>query len=139
MAARLAGQRHPDILIIDDDKHLTDAFRIALSRSFSVWAYNDPARAVQEFEGGKYVLVILDIHMPEMNGFDVYKELKKIDRNQKICFFTAFDGCQEEFKRVFPDEPPCQVLTKPMTIHALTEQVNQILISPPQQVKLQTH
>ena len=54
-----------------------------------VEAFYDPVLALSRFKAGAYDLAILDIKMPEMDGFDLYKELRKIDHKLKICFLTA--------------------------------------------------
>jgi two-component system catabolic regulation response regulator CreB/two-component system response regulator ChvI len=61
------------------------------NHGISVDTYNDPVEAISEFRAGVYDLVILDIRMPKMNGFHVYKELKKIDEDMMVCFLTAFE------------------------------------------------
>ena len=45
--------------------------------------------ALSSFKLGLYDLAILDIKMPQMNGFQLYEEIKKIDRSVKVCFITA--------------------------------------------------
>ena len=54
-----------------------------------VEAFYDPVLALSRFKAEAYDLAILDIKMPEMDGFDLYKELRKIDHKLKICFLTA--------------------------------------------------
>ena len=41
-------------------------------------------------------MALLDINMPKMNGFELYKEIRKIDDKVKVCFVTAFDIQREE-------------------------------------------
>lgn len=92
-------------------------------------SYNDPTLAVSEFTAGKYDLVLLDIKMPQMNGFQVYRELKKVDDNIDIWFFTAFEVYQEEFRKIFPEVKVQTFLKKPISISDLVAQVKQHMAS----------
>ncbi len=66
------------ILIVDDESDITSALKIYLElQGFQVDAFTDPADALARFKAGFYHLLILDIKMPEMNGFELYKEIKK--------------------------------------------------------------
>jgi DNA-binding response OmpR family regulator len=97
------------------------------SRGFAVDAYNDPVEAVSGFKPGAYDLVILDIKMPRMNGFQVYRELKKTDQDVKVWFFTAFEVYQDEFSKIFPDVKVQKFLKKPMLMSFLAGEVNRFL------------
>ena len=67
-------QEQKRILIIDDDPDITNTLRISLEdNGFSADSYNDPALAFENFKGGQYDLVILDITMPEVDGFHLYQ------------------------------------------------------------------
>ena len=52
---------------------------------------NDPLYRLKELKAGSYDLLIIDIVMPEMDGFSLYEEVRKIDNKVKICFITAFE------------------------------------------------
>jgi DNA-binding response OmpR family regulator len=54
-----------------------------------VEAFYDPVLALSRFIAGAYDLAILDIKMPEMDGFDLYRKLREIDNKLKVCFLTA--------------------------------------------------
>ena len=54
-----------------------------------VEAFYDPVLALSRFKAGAYDLAILDIKMPEIDGFELYRKLRKIDNKLKICFLTA--------------------------------------------------
>ena len=58
---------------------------------FKVDTFTDPLLALQNFkeQDGMYDIIILDIKMPEMNGFELYRQIKKIDDKAKVCFLTA--------------------------------------------------
>ena len=71
---------------------------------------------------------MIDIKMPKMNGFQVYFEIKKLDRNVRICFCTAFDAeYHEEFHRVFPELDERSFIPKPVTLTQLVARIDQEL------------
>ena len=67
------------ILVVDDEPDMTLLFKMALESygSFTVSTFNDPLIALSNFKAGLYDLIILDIKMPKMDGFDLYHEIKK--------------------------------------------------------------
>ena len=80
------------ILLVDDEYDISLTFKIVLEESgFIVDSFNDPLLALTNFKAGTYNLLLLDIKMPKMNGFELCKQLKKIDSSVKVCFITAFD------------------------------------------------
>ncbi len=119
------------LLVVDDDEGITDSLRIGLEHNgFEVVCYNNPVEAVSTFRPGTYNLVILDIRMPEMSGFDAYRELKRKDGDVNVCFLTAYDVHEEEFRRMFPhDSGVHKFLRKPITISALKQHLNQLILA----------
>jgi DNA-binding response OmpR family regulator len=116
-----------NILIVDDEKDVVDALRLGLERhGFLVRAYNDAAEALADYRAGVYDLAILDIRMPGMSGFDLFRRLKKLDPAAKICFLTAFEMYQSEFEKLFPDLVVTGFLRKPISISELVLQVNKM-------------
>jgi DNA-binding response OmpR family regulator len=80
------------ILIVDDDQDVTLTFRIGLEKNgFVVTVFNDPLKALSTFRARLYDLLLLDVRMPRMNGFQLYGEIEKID-NPNVCFITAIAG-----------------------------------------------
>jgi DNA-binding response OmpR family regulator len=119
------------LLVVDDEPDITLAFSMGLEDSgFIVDAFNDPLSALESFKEEKksYALALLDIKIPKMNGFELYKEIRKIDDKVKVCFVTAFDIQREEeddWKAVgtLNDEKPA-IIRKPITIDDLVKRVN---------------
>src|ERR687885_511341 len=89
------------ILIVDDEPEITLLLSMALD-GFIVDSFNDPLLALSKFKQDFYDLAILDIVMPKMNGFELYKEIKKIDGKVRVCFLTGLSDSQnhEEFRKV---------------------------------------
>ncbi|HKG89353.1 MAG TPA: response regulator [Nitrososphaeraceae archaeon] len=78
------------ILLVDDESDITTSLSMALvDYGYEVDSYNDPLAALSNFKPSYYDLVILDIKMPDMNGFELYRELEKIHSQIKVCFITA--------------------------------------------------
>ncbi|MGB7952677.1 MAG: response regulator [Candidatus Nitrosopolaris sp.] len=63
---------------------------------------NDPLLALKNFKAGSYDLLIIDVVMPEMDGFSLYEETRKIDNKLKVCFITAFEVNYQALRDVFP-------------------------------------
>ena len=86
-------------MIVDDESDLTLFFSMSLEyHGFKVEAFNDPRKALSNFKPDYYDLVILDIKMPNMDGFELYEELQKIDSKTNVCFLTASELYYEESK-----------------------------------------
>jgi two-component system, OmpR family, response regulator ChvI len=115
------------VLIIDDEKDITSSLKIGLShRGFKVDTFNDPVQALALYKPGSYDLIILDIRMPRMNGFEFFREVKKVDKAVKICFLTAFEVYTDEFKRLFPNMKVEGFLRKPIAIAELASQIQKM-------------
>jgi DNA-binding response OmpR family regulator len=69
---------------------------------FSLDVFNDPTTALSNFKADYYDLILLDVKMPQMNGFELYQEIKKKDKNVKACFVTAYEVYYESLKKEFP-------------------------------------
>ena len=113
------------VMIVDDEQDITTIFKIGLERNeFIVTTFNDPIEAFSKFRPGLYDLMILDIRMPGMNGFQLYQKIRDIDSKVKICFLTAFEDYRVEFSTSFPflDEVKCY-LKKPITVQDLIKRL----------------
>lgn len=120
------------ILLVDDEEDIARLFKRALERAgFIVDMYNDPLQSLSNYRTGIYDLLLLDIKMPEMNGFELYKRIKQIDDNSKVCFMTAFEEYYDEFREIFPDlkDKEC-FIRKPISINDLIKSVKSHLNYP---------
>ena len=117
------------ILIVDDEPDITSTFDMILEMNgFEVDTYNDPSLALSNFKPNSYGLALLDIRMPKMNGFELYKKIKEIDKNMEVCFITAFEDYREEFKESFPELQEAKYfIRKPKAIEDLVAHVATIL------------
>jgi two-component system response regulator VicR len=77
-------------LFVDDEPDMTAVLKMALEHAgFTVDIFNDPVLALKSFKSKLYSLVILDVMMQNMNGFEIYHQIKKKDPSIKVCFLTA--------------------------------------------------
>jgi two-component system, OmpR family, response regulator ChvI len=120
------------VLVVDDDPDITNTFKIGLEEnSFEVDAFNDPLQALSKFEdissSHYYDLLLLDVRMPKMNGFELYREIKKKIREQddkvKVCFITAYEVYYESLKEDFPTLNVGCFIKKPVEIQQLVKRI----------------
>jgi DNA-binding response OmpR family regulator len=123
------GQKR--ILAVDDEPDLTMICSLALQyHGFKVDTFNDSQEALSNFKPGYYDLVILDIKMPKMDGFELYDKIKKKDDKVKICFLTASELYYEEFrKKEYSTLDKNLFLKKPIDNDDLLKEVNKIMKS----------
>ena len=123
------GQKR--ILAVDDEPDLTMICSLALQyHGFKVDTFNDSQEALSNFKPDYYDLVILDIKMPKMGGFELYDELKKKDSDAKICFLTASELYYKEFrKKEYHALDKNLFIRKPIDNEDLLKEVNRIMTS----------
>jgi len=126
MVSVAKGGNQRNILIVDDERDITAVLKRGLELAgYSVTTFNDPEEALMYFKPQHYDLLLLDIRMPKMNGFELYRKLRNKDGNAKVCFMTAFEIYEQEFKKVFPNYEIHCFIRKPTAIKDLVKIVNQ--------------
>ena len=117
------------LLLVDDEPDIIFTFKKGLeANGFVVDAYNDPVLALSNFKPGVYGLLLLDVKMPQINGFELYEKIKKIDTEVKACFITAHEVYYESLREIFPTmDLDCYV--KPIEIEDLVNHIKAELAS----------
>jgi two-component system, OmpR family, response regulator ChvI len=116
------------ILVVDDEPDITLSLKLGLEvNGFEVDTYNDPIQALSNFKSDLYDLLLFDIKMPQMSGFELYKKIQQMDQKVKICFITAFERYYDEFKRVFPKINIKCFVNKPVSIGDLANIIKEEL------------
>jgi DNA-binding response OmpR family regulator len=78
------------ILVVNDEPDVTTMLKMTLERAgFRVDTFNDPVLAFKDYKTHTYDLVILDVIMPEVDGLELYTQLKRKDSGINVCFLTA--------------------------------------------------
>jgi DNA-binding response OmpR family regulator len=120
------------ILIVDDDPDITFTFKKAFEEanrisgnkiSFHVNAYNDSLVALSEFKPDFYDLLLIDIDMPKMNGFDFCVKILEVDLNPKVCFIVSAPINQEALREQYPSLSIGCFIETPVTIDNLIKRV----------------
>ena len=124
------------ILIVDDEVDITLSFSLALEDSglFEVDTYNDPLVALSNYRPNSYDLLLLDIKMPNMNGFELYDKIKRIDNKVKVCFISAYDVDYNALREQFPSLEidcllPMDIMRKPIEIRKLIKRIEVKLLT----------
>ena len=119
------GPHNKRILIVDDEEDIAYCFKIALEcAGFIVDTFNDPIKSLSAYKAGAYDLLLLDIKMPRMGGFELYDKIKAIDYKVNVCFITAYEEYYDEIKKRFPHSEKTEwFIRKPIGMEALIRTV----------------
>jgi DNA-binding response OmpR family regulator len=116
------------ILLVDDESDVCFVLQKVLSENgYVVDSYEDPLLALEKFKGHYYNLVILDIRMPELNGFALYREIRKLDKKVKICFLTAGE-MYHGYSDIFSSIPAKCFIRKPIDNEELMKRIDEIIL-----------
>jgi CheY-like chemotaxis protein len=121
------------ILIIDDDADITITFKAGIEDSnnnnndankrIEVYTSNDPVSALSEFRPNFYDLLLVDIYMPHMNGFELCEKMLEIDINVKVCFMSSVEINREALREIYPAISLGCFIRKPVTIDYLMKRI----------------
>jgi DNA-binding NtrC family response regulator len=116
------------IIIVDDETDINIVLREILeSNGFTVDSFDNPRDALDNFKPHFYDLLILDIKMPEMNGFSFYREIKKLDEEMKVCILTAAEIKYGEYSDILSSLPYNCIIQKPVTNEDLLKIINDVM------------
>jgi CheY-like chemotaxis protein len=88
------------ILLVDDEPDITFTIKSILNdNGFYIDTFTDPITALKSYRTNIYDLIILDIKMPKMDGFQLYTKIREKDTKVKICFLTASEMYYEKFRK----------------------------------------
>jgi DNA-binding response OmpR family regulator len=111
------------ILVVDDESDVCFALKEVLRQNgFVVDSYEDPFLALKKFKADLYNLVMLDIRMPELNGFALYQEIRRLDKKVKICFLTAGETHDGVYSDIFSSVN--HFIRKPIDNEGLIKRIN---------------
>ena len=120
------------ILIVDDDADLTMTFRaviedsnndVDVSKRIEVYTSNDPVASLSEFKPNLYDLLLVDINMPRMNGFELCEKILAIDINVRVCFMSNGEINREALREIYPTRQEGCFIRKPVSIDYLVKRI----------------
>jgi CheY-like chemotaxis protein len=118
------------VMLVEDEADIAMTFKIVLESDagLKVDSFTEPFTALNNFKSSLYDLIMIDIALPKMNGFELYYRIKKLDDKAKICFLTAGEMYYEEIrKKVVPKLDTNCFIRKPIANQDLIQQVKDIL------------
>lgn len=116
-------------MVVDDEYDLILFYKMSLEYyGFEVEIFNDPKRALSSFKPDYYDLVILDIKMPDMDGFELHKKIKEKDPNVRACFLTASELYYKQFRtREYRALDKELFIRKPIGNEELIEEIKRLI------------
>jgi CheY-like chemotaxis protein len=120
-----ASTKGKHILVVDDEEDILYVIRSYLEREhLNVLTFSSPKQALEHLQDCKDCsLVLSDIRMPEMNGFEFVRNVRKLKPEIKILFMTAFEINQSEFEQVLPSTKIEGFIKKPAGQQEIVERV----------------
>ena len=119
-------------MIVDDDTDITMTFKEVIedsnnknsvSKKIEVHTSNNPVVALSEFKPNFYDLLLVDINMPYMNGFELCEKIFAIDINVRVCFMSSGEINREALREIYPTRQEGCFIRKPVSIDYLLKRI----------------
>ena len=132
MTERKNRNRNPRIMIVDDETDILSVIKrgLEVKKEFEVEVFSrgeDALRIIGSHPQNYYDLIITDIRMPHMNGFELYRRIRETNQSIRIAFITAFEINKDEFSKVIPSVEVTDFISKPVSIANLKEKIRSML------------
>ena len=117
-------------MFLDDESDIVTIIKQGLEqRGFPVFAFTDPLLALEHFRinSKRYGLVISDLRMPVMNGYEFIKRVKEIKAAVKVFFMTAFEINDIEFNSILPSVKIDEFIQKPISLNDLANVISKYI------------
>ncbi len=118
------------VLIVDDDFDITTTFKLGIetnqvniNKKIEVHTYNDPRAALLDFEPNFYDLLLVDINMPYIDGFQLSEKILEVDINVKICYMSSGEINRDALREIHPSISLGCFIRKPVSIDYLIDRV----------------
>jgi YesN/AraC family two-component response regulator len=122
------------LMVVDDEKDILRIIKRDLEASnnntFEVDTFYSSELAIRAFDNHPkdyYDLILTDIRMPKINGFELYRRIKEKNPSMKIAFITAFEINKEEFNKVLPSIDVKDFIIKPISMPDLSSKLKSIV------------
>jgi DNA-binding response OmpR family regulator len=117
------------IFVVDDEPDICLIYQMVLEDAgYECISYIDPVKALKDFRIDYYDLILLDIKMPVLNGFELCKKIREVDRTVHIVFITATEAYYEQFRtQHFSELDRINYIQKPVANEELIKIVNEVI------------
>ena len=124
--------------MVNDDPDITLTFKKGLEKenetsgnkvSFQAFTYNNSLLALAEFKVNFYDLLLIDVNMPKLNGFELSEKILELDLNVRICYISAGEMNIEALREQYKSLSLGCFITKPITVENLVRRRSQYLES----------
>ncbi|HJT48230.1 MAG TPA: response regulator [Nitrososphaeraceae archaeon] len=125
-----SNSNNKSVLVVDDEPDIVDLINESLQKSGQkVSVFTDPTMALEDFKVNCKTcsLILSDIRMPGINGYEFVKKAKEIDRQVKVILMSAFEINEREFHNMLPDIKVDAFLQKPFSIQQLNNIVEKLM------------
>jgi len=124
--------RTKSIVLVDDERDtITVMTEMLEKQGYAVHGFTDPEKALSHAKDCKECgIIVADIRMPGMNGFQLVRALKKSRRDMKVVLMTAFEIYKSEWQQVLPSTEVDQFLLKPVKMSQLAEVIERCAPAP---------
>ena len=128
----IKGNKLARVMVVDDEKDILRIIKrdLEITNEFQVEIFSSGIEALSAFKNhelGYYDVIITDIRMPKMNGFEFYRQIKEINPNTKIAFITAFEINKDEFNKVLPSIEVKDFIIKPIDMDDLIFKIKSMI------------
>jgi CheY-like chemotaxis protein len=128
----IKGNKLARVMVVDDEKDILRIIKrdLEITNEFQVEIFSSGVEALTAFKNhelGYYDVIITDIRMPKMNGFELYRHIKEINPNTKIAFITAFEINKDEFNKVLPSIEVKDFIIKPIDMDDLIFKIKSMI------------
>ncbi|HEY1249408.1 MAG TPA: response regulator [Nitrososphaera sp.] len=119
------------VMVVDDEEDIGSVFSSILCKEgYNVHAFSNPEIAFEHFRYSpkEYSIIISDVRMPRMSGFQLARKVKELNPKVKVILTSAFEINVSEFEKVMPNTPVDGFLDKPVSFKKLSGLVKKHLI-----------
>jgi len=122
--------QHKRILLVDDNSDVAFTLRLGLENvdaTMKVYSYDNPVKALTDFEPNFYDLLLVDVNMPLMNGFELCQKLLQKDINIRVCFMTSGELNMDAVRELHPLKSIGCFIKKPIATSELVRRIKREL------------
>jgi CheY-like chemotaxis protein len=119
------------ILVVDDEHDIVEPIKLWLQkRGLEVQGFTDPLLALEYFKNNSSSIgvVLSDIRMPQMNGYELVKRIKNLRSEVRIILMSAFEINQADMARVLPEVKIDSLISKPIFIYGKLKRILNVVI-----------